>query len=508
MNNIFDLIIIGGGSTGAGIARDMAMRGAKVLLLERNYLASGATGACQALVHSGCRYVTQDIETAKECFKENMIIRKIAKSCVEETGGLFVTVKGDDESYVDLFLEANEKAKIPVTLINKDEGLKIEPNLSNNIEKVVKVPDAAIDPFKLVIENIKAALELGAKIYTHTEVLDLIVEKGKVCGVVAFDKRQKEKKSLRARLVINASGAWGSKIAKMAGYDLPLSYSKGSILITNSRLTNVVVNRLRPPSDGDIIVPSETVTLLGTTSVTVKQLDNLQITYTEVETIINEIAKMVPAVRNARFLRAYTGVRPLFKEKKATDDRNISRGFRIFDHKNGMISIIGGKMITYRLMAEKVSDLACKILGIKQECKTHVLPLPSTLKGMKLKAKHRLSSLSDKNKSILCECELITKDEVEEVLSKTKTKDLNDIRIETRMGMGTCQGTFCAHHALGLMAKMDIVNEKNGNKSLIDFLERRWRGILPVIDGDQIKEEQLTEGIYAEIFNLDKERIE
>ncbi|HOW99222.1 MAG TPA: FAD-dependent oxidoreductase, partial [Deltaproteobacteria bacterium] len=107
-----DVIIIGGGATGCGIARDLALRGVPHCLVEKGDFANGATGACHGLLHSGGRYVVNDKEAASECISENAILRKIAQKCVEKTGGLFVRLPGDSKRYRDAFLKNCEEVGI------------------------------------------------------------------------------------------------------------------------------------------------------------------------------------------------------------------------------------------------------------------------------------------------------------------------------------------------------------------------------------------------------------
>jgi glycerol-3-phosphate dehydrogenase len=153
-----------------------------------------------------------------------------------------------------------------------------------------------------------------------------------------------------------------------------MTLSKGSLIVSNHRLTNMVINRLRPPSDGDIIVPNEAVCLAGTTSIVVDDPDAAEVDPREVDLVATQAEQMIPAFGSTRLIRAYTGVRPLLKAE-ASDSRSISRGFRIIDHKNGMFSILGGKLSTYRLMAEKTVDAVMAEFGIKTRCKTAETPL-------------------------------------------------------------------------------------------------------------------------------------
>ncbi len=514
-----DVIVIGGGSTGTGIARDLALRGLSPLLLEKDDLAAGATGACQGLLHSGGRYVVSDPQSAKECYSENRILRRIAPSCVEETDGLFVSLPEDGLEYQEEFVGACEAIGLPFDVLSPEKAISLEPNLSRAVIGAVRVPDASINPFTLAFENAKAAAALGGRIMPHTRVAGLIVEGGRVKGVRAINSKNGETFEAYSEFVINATGAWASEVVRTVGLSIPLVYSKGSILITSRRPTQMVINRCRLPSNGDIVVPNETTGLIGTTSIQVEQLDQLTIEPREVEILLREAAKMVPSTRSARVIRAFAGVRPLFRQPAVKDDRQVSRGFVIIDHEardglDGLASIVGGKMATYRLMAEKLVDLVCEKLGMKAECATHREPLPSSQKRGFVSLAERLKrTCPEKRKDpqgdlIVCECELVTRKEIEEALVVGGASDLNDIRIQTRMGTGPCQGAFCVCKTLGILAEMGKLGDASANGRLRDFLERRWRGIHPIVTGDQLKEEQLAQEIYAGIFNLDKVSLE
>ena len=144
----FDVIVIGGGATGAGTARDCAMRGLRVLLLERFDYTNGATGRNHGLLHSGARYAVNDGESAAECIRENRILRRIASHCVEENGGLFISLPEDDLSYQDKFVESCRKAGIEAEAIDPKEAIRLEPSVNPSLTGAVKVPDGSIDPFR------------------------------------------------------------------------------------------------------------------------------------------------------------------------------------------------------------------------------------------------------------------------------------------------------------------------------------------------------------------------
>ncbi|VFS45728.1 Anaerobic glycerol-3-phosphate dehydrogenase subunit A [Budvicia aquatica] len=123
-----DVIIIGGGATGAGVARDCARRGLRTVLLERFDIATGATGRNHGLLHSGARYAVTDAESARECIEENKILKRIARHCVEPTDGLFLTLPEDDISFQAKFIQACQEAGIDAQALDPREALRLEPS--------------------------------------------------------------------------------------------------------------------------------------------------------------------------------------------------------------------------------------------------------------------------------------------------------------------------------------------------------------------------------------------
>src|SRR5579871_5788347 len=144
------VLVVGGGATGVGVARDAALRGLSVVLAERRDLAEGTTGRFHGLLHSGGRYVVKDPRAARECMQENLILRRIAAHCIEDTGGLFVCAPGDDPAYGEQFSAGCATAAIPVDEIDPAEALRREPLLNPGITRAFAVPDAAIDTWQLV----------------------------------------------------------------------------------------------------------------------------------------------------------------------------------------------------------------------------------------------------------------------------------------------------------------------------------------------------------------------
>ena len=376
------VLIIGGGATGTGLARDLALRGVQCILAEKSDINAGASGANHGYLHSGARYVAKDPATAKECWEESLILKEVAPQCIEETGGLWVAVQGDDEKYAADFPQLCRRSGIPVQAVTPQEAHRREPNLTEKIIAAYAMPEATIDPFRLSCENIQHAVELGTKL-----LRDGIKSWGSSRKTSAskpsdlLDTRSGKQTVVETELVVNAAGAWAGEVADLLGVKINVVFSKGTLIITHHRISQGVVMRLRPPSDGDALIPGGTVSIFGTSSMSIDSPDECYPTVAEVDHIIGQGAALLPVLEKTRNIRAYAGVRPLIG-LAGGDDRELSRDMALIDHSadgvENFISITGGKLTTYRLMAEKTADLVCQRLGNSTPCVTHTAPLPSS----------------------------------------------------------------------------------------------------------------------------------
>jgi glycerol-3-phosphate dehydrogenase len=365
------VVIIGGGVTGAGLLWDLSLRGISAVLLEKKDLANGATGRCHGLLHSGGRYVVKDAEAAKECISENMILKKVAAPCIHDTGGMFAHLSDDDPQYVATWADGCRKIGIPIEELSRDDAMKLEPNLPSSLVKAYTIPDGHVDVFLLTTLNVEAAVAKGARFRTYAEVTAIEVQEQKVQGVRFRDTLTGEEDFVPCEIVVNAAGGWAQQVAALAGVEVPVRCDRGALLIFNHCVVNRVVNRLRKPGDADILVPCGPVCILGTSSITVPSPENLTVTPEEIQKLLGLGIELIPALAEARLLRIFTGARPLYVPKSVAGaaGREVSRNFALLDHEStegigGFISIVGGKLTTYRLMGKATADLICKKLGV------------------------------------------------------------------------------------------------------------------------------------------------
>lgn len=553
-----DVLVIGGGATGTGVAWDAALRGLRVVLVEKRDLTHGTTGRYHGLLHSGGRYVVKDPHSAAECIAENRILRKTHAHCLEDTGGFFVVTPEDDNDYPDQFCKACQQIGIPCEEISVAAALKREPLLNPRARRVFVVPDAAADSFQATHATAHAARQAGARILTYHEVVQLLAEGGdgarRVVGARVRDVAHGEDVDIRAAMTINATGAWAGHLARTIGVRVDVIPGKGTMIAVNHRIINTVLNRCKMPDDGDIIVPIHTVSVLGTTDVRVDDPEYLIIEPWEVELLLREGEKLIPGVSRARFVRAWAGVRPLYQEHYDGASRDVTRDFTLLDHYTrdgvaGLLTIIGGKWTTFRLMAQVTMDKACEYLGVCKPCLTATTPVPGAEQGHYWLG-HRLREVEEHHlqNELVCECELVTRAMLENAARNNPTLTLDDLRRDVRLGMGPCQGGFCTYRAVGILhegrrtedgrqktedegevwkvayLQSPAHNQRAGGRDqpssvsgqpapssqlqspnllLRDFLQERWKGLLPILWGQQLKQERLDELIYLALMNAD-----
>lgn len=555
-----EVLVIGGGATGTGVAWDAALRGFKVILVERRDLTHGTSGRYHGLLHSGGRYAVKDPHGATECIAENQILRYTHAHCIEDTSGFFVVLPEDDGDFPDRFKAGCDAVGIPCTEISVTEALRREPLLNPQIVRVFEVPDGSSDSFLAAHATAQAARNAGAQILTYHEVTDLLTEGGegdrRVTGTKVRNVITGEESEIHADIVVNAAGAWTGKLAAMAGAHVVIMPSKGTMVAMNHRLVNTVINRCKMPSDGDIIVPSHTVCVIGTTSVNVPDPEPLRIELWEVQKMLDEGDKMVPGFSKARVLRAWAGVRPLFQETyDSGKGRDVTRKLALLDHKEregigGFLTITGGKWTTFRLMAEATVDKVCEHLGTERPCTTATTQVPGAEQGNYWLG-HRLHEIEEKKLQgeLVCECELVTRTMIENAVHRNPTTTLDDLRRDVRLGKGPCQGGFCTYRAVGILHEIikqgkwqtgmhddtatvqsarwetaylqspshNLTSDADGgngriektpdtfnpNLLLRDFLQERWRGVMPILWGRQLKQERLDELIYMSLMNAD-----
>ena len=388
-NKPLHIAVIGGGGTGAALAHDLTLRGFKVTLFERGELTSGTTGRHHGQLHSGARYAVRDRAIARECIRESEILRKIAPQAIEFNCGLFVALTPEDEDYCVPFLAGCEEAGIQARLLSAREASNLEPNLNPSLRLAVQVPDGTMDAFRLALHFFATARHNGAEIRTFSEVVGIEVTGSAVRGLRVRDHGSNTEYALAADAVINAAGVWAGKVASLAGLTVPVSPSPGTMVAVKGRIVNMVISRLRPPGDGDGLVPQRNLSIIGTTeSLTVNPDSPCEVKKEDVERLLACADALAPGFSRAPFHAAWSAARPLAGaggnggpgRLREAASREMSRDFVIHDHAErdgvqGMLTITGGKATVLRAMAEAAADRLCGKLGVSATCATASTPL-------------------------------------------------------------------------------------------------------------------------------------
>ena len=533
-----DVLVIGGGATGAGVLRDLARRGLKSLLVERSDFGTGTTGRYHGLLHSGGRYVGKDKLAARECIEENRVLRRIAPASIEDTGGYFVATPDDPDDYVEAFADNCVQSGVDFDEVRVADLLAREPALNPKIRRAFRVPDGSIEPWKLIEATLADARLHGSEALSYQRVIGFDLQGGRIVAATLRNERDGTESKVWTKFVISASGAWAGQIAAYAGVHVEMTPGKGTMLIYNHRMTDAVINRCHKSSDGDIMVPVHTVAILGTTDIKVPDPDDYEVTRAEVERLVDEGSKMFPDLPRMRILRAYAGVRPLYKpptEDTGGGNRSISRAHAILDHADqgveNFVSIVGGKLTTHRLMAEQTVDVVAEKLGVSAPCTTADEVLPDQHGGNTYWLGHRLADHEEEgggDANLLCECELVSRQMIDAYLDHHWPCTIDDVRRGTRVGMGPCQGAFCTFRVAGLVAqRLDANDAATGSpgplthdadghepgsgathaaivdRTLTAFLRERFKGTRAIAQGRQLQELMMTNGIYVGVMGLD-----
>lgn len=386
-NTFFDLVVVGGGITGAGIALDAAARGLKVVVLEKGDFASGTSGKSTKLIHGGLRYLKQfNFGLVREVGSERAILHKLAPHLVIPEKMLLPLLKGG--SYGKWLTSIGLKvydmlARVPKEdrrqMLGKKEALKQEPLLPPKILKGAGYyAEYRTDDARLTLENIKTGLHYGAMALNYAKVTNFLYENEKVAGVHVQDVTSEATFSIKSKYVINATGPWVDELrmvnqSKAAKH---LHLTKGVHLVFPKEKLPVKQSVYFDLPDGRMMfaIPRGKVTYIGTTDTDFKgDKDRLTLNRTEALYLIAGVNHMFPKINLVAddIISWWAGLRPLI-HKAGKSPSELSRKDEIFTSKTGLISIAGGKLTGYRKMAERVVNRIAQ--NMENEYKVKINP--------------------------------------------------------------------------------------------------------------------------------------
>jgi glycerol-3-phosphate dehydrogenase len=376
----FDVLVIGGGITGVGVARDAALRGLSVALVERDDFASGTSSRSSRLVHGGLRYLEHGhLHLVFESSLERRRLLDLAPHLVRPLEFTWPVYEGSRvprwKLGAGLFLYdllALFRNVAPHRRLDPDEVIAREPKLrAEGLTGGASYYDAATDDARLTLATALGAREAGATVVNHAGVRRLTAMRGRTDGAVIADAIAGAETAVRARVVVNAAGPWSDEIRRLDEPGAPptLRGTKGvHITVPRGRVGNHAALTLLSPVDGRVmfILPGETHTIVGTTDTeTTATPDDVRASRADVAYLLDAANHFFPAARLTAddVVCAWAGIRPLIAGRFGEDPAGASREHEITVSDRGVVSVSGGKLTTYRAMSAEVVDVVERELG-------------------------------------------------------------------------------------------------------------------------------------------------
>jgi glycerol-3-phosphate dehydrogenase len=520
------VLVVGGGINGAGVARDLALRGVSCALVERRELGSGTSWASSGMIHGGLRYLQRDPEVTLHSCVDSGAIQRIAPHLVFRIPFLMPVFPEDPigPELVEIGLEMYDRYQPfkngrPHARLTREQALRLEPALSPRLDCAFTLDEWGVDAARLSAANALDAAERGAALATHSEVVELLREagSGRVVGARVRDLLSGELLRIDADLTLNATGPWAPRLAALAGAAVRLRPAKGVHLVFERRVSNLAVYARGIDGRDMFTFPHEQNSMAGTTDDDFYgDLDRIDVTEDEVAYVMQAMERSIPSIRRHRVIHTTQGVRPTLYGFGQQEDE-LSRDYAVIDHARdgapGFFTIAGGKLAAYRLMAEDACDRLCAALGVREPCRTASTPLPGgdapldvralarrfripLAAGVRLGFRHgtravRVLAPCDPQPPAgappapraVCACEPVLDAELAHVARAEGLRTLGDCAFRVRLGVGACQGAGCAAQAAGLLADVLDWPPERSAAELAAFAADRWRAAAPVLGG-------------------------
>jgi glycerol-3-phosphate dehydrogenase len=506
----FDVVIVGGGVNGTGVLRDLTLRGLKCALVEHNDLAFGASGNSSGMIHGGPRYMEKTPEVTYSSCLDSGYIQRIAPHMLFRVPFLLPVfdsglAAAKELLLYDAFFTAYDryqdlKRSKKHLRFDSDEVHELEPGLIPAYGAIT-FDEWGLDGVRLCVENAKDAVERGAALFLRKKFVELEVQAGQVRGAWVVDVDTGLREHLGARVVVNATGAWTNLTREILGVrleELEVRPGKGVHVYLDRRLSNFAIVTNAVDGRQVFLLPWQNMSVLGTTDDDFYGDPNYVFaTEDEVRYLYQAIERVFPSVRAARPIGTWAGLRPTLARWGVPPDA-LSRDHRLVDHasagKNGLFSLIGGKLASYRLFAEEVSDVVAKHLGNANPCRTHLEPLPGGDKPVEpgsIMSLARVDRLTERrlvfrhgsralniareveagalSAEVVCPCEPVTEAEVRYVVRNEWARNVDDVARRTRLGLGPCGGKLCAEKCGAIVAEERGLAAEEGHEMTRQF---------------------------------------
>jgi glycerol-3-phosphate dehydrogenase len=384
----FDVLVIGGGITGTGIALDAASRGLSVALVEKDDFAAGTSGRSSRLVHGGLRYLEHgDLGLVRESLRERGTLYRLAPHLVRPVPMYMLAGDRRHRALYRAGLTVYEALAAGRNIgyhrgVSADQVAAAIPGLGGRT-RGVRYFECQTDDARLTIEVARTAHAHGALLANHARVTGLLSAgrgQGRVTGAAVTDELTGQGFEVRARAVVNAAGIWAAEVAGLARENpVRLSPSKGVHLVFAPGAVRTTAAMVAPAADGRyvFIVPWEDRVYAGTTDTPYDgDLDSPAVGDADRDYILSAVTPLFPGVTGRDVVASWAGLRPLLGGNDGdAETADLSRKHAIFDEPPGLFTITGGKLTTYRAMAEDLVDRVAAALGTTAPCRTRDIPL-------------------------------------------------------------------------------------------------------------------------------------
>jgi len=541
-----DVVVVGGGVNGTGVARDAAIRGMKVALFERNDLAFGASGNNSGMIHGGPRYMLNDPKVTATSCRDSGYIQAIAPHLLfrvpflmpaENTGRAKIMF-----ALTDAFFEAYDRYQ-PLkrgkrhAMLTVEEMQKLEPGLRGRMVGGFSFDEWGIDGVRLCTANVVDAHERGARIFVGTTVerIERRQDSGEVVAVHYRDRMTGQTGMIRTHTVVNATGAWAPITTSLGGIAparARVRPGKGIHIIYDRRLVNYAITSRTIDGRQIFIAPWQNTSVVGTTDDDYYgNLDDVRATSEEVRYLVQGIARVFPAIRTARAIGTYAGVRPTLHVYGPLEDE-LSREHEIIDHAPhgapGVYSMIGGKLASYRMFAEEMTDILATRFGLSAQSSTHEKPLPGgdlvidaaslaeqmqiePIAARRLTFRHGSRALRvaervrerPREACTVCVCEPVIEAEVRHVIRHEWARSVADVSRRTRLGLGACGGMRCAARCGQIVAQELGLSPQVGLRQAANFLVKQAQTRAVALGPEQARQEALAIGAVRAELGVD-----
>jgi glycerol-3-phosphate dehydrogenase len=533
------VLVVGGGINGAGIARDLALRGVRCALVERRELGSGTSWASSGMIHGGLRYLQQDPEVTLHSCVDSGAIQRIAPHLVFRIPFLMPVFSEDPigPELVEVGLEMYDRYQPfkngrPHVRLTRAQALRLEPGLSPRLDCAFTLDEWGVDAARLCVANALDAAGRGAVVRTHAEVVDLLREPGagRVVGARVRDRLTGAESRIEADLVVNATGPWAPRLAALAGASVRLRPAKGIHLVFERRISHLAVYARGIDGRDMFTFPHEQNSMAGTTDDDFYgDLDRIDVTEDEVEYVLQAMERSLPSIRQHRIVHTLMGVRPTLYGFGTNEDE-LSRDYAVIDHGDagapGLWTLVGGKLAAYRLMAQDACDRLCAALGVREPCRTAETPLPGgdgVLDVSEVARRFRVplpavlrlgfrhgtgaervlacctpepTGDPPARPRIVCACEPVLDAELRHVAGAEGVRRLTDCTLRVRLGVGPCQGAACGPEAAGILGDVLDWSAEQAARERDELASARWHAVAPILGGTHLAALEIHRHVY------------